>query len=130
MRRGDLSLEQKSSMDLAPTTDFPKGLCQLIFSPVVRCCWWGFHGPSLTLGLVLDEVVDLADGAVEGNNGESVIGSVEDQVLSHNSQADEAEIAAGNTRILADIDAGKTCAKVSQKNASQLLESSPECFEE
>lgn len=70
-------------------------------------------------------MVDLADGAVEGNDGESVVGSIEDQVLSHDSQADEAEIAAGNTRILADIDAGKTCAKVSQKNASQLLESCP-----
>lgn len=91
--------------------------------PVVR---WGFCCPSLTLGLILKEVVNLADGAVEGNNGESVISSVEDQVLSHDSQADEAEIAAGNTRILADIDAGKTCAKVSQKNTSQLLESSPE----
>lgn len=91
--------------------------------PVVR---WGFRCPSLTLGLVLEEVVNLADGAVEGHNGESVISSVEDQVLSHDSQADEAEIAAGNTRILADIDAGKTCAKVSQKNTSQLLESSPE----
>ena len=83
---------------------------------------------QLTLGLVLEEVVNLADGTVEGNNGESIIGSIEDQVLSHDSQADEAEIAAGNTRILADIDAGKTCAKVSQKNASQLLESCRECL--
>lgn len=81
----------------------------------------GVH--SLTLGLVLEEVVDLADGTVEGHNGESVISSIEDQVLSHDSQADEAEIAAGNTRILADINASKTCAKVSKKNASQLLES-------
>lgn len=71
-------------------------------------------------------MVNLADGAVEGHNGESVISSVEDQVLSHDSQADEAEIAAGNTRILADIDAGKTCAKVSRKNTSQLLDSSLE----
>lgn len=79
----------------------------------------GVH--SLTLGLVLEEVVDLADGTVEGHNGESVISSIEDQVLSHDSQADEAEIAAGNTRILADINASKTCAKVSKKNASQLF---------
>jgi hypothetical protein len=101
-------------------------MCQFIFSSGSPACQvGGVEGGflQLTLGLVLEEVVDLADGAVEGHNGESVIGSVEDQVLSHDSQADEAEIAAGNTRILADIDAGKTCAKVSKKNISQLLES-------
>lgn len=68
---------------------------------------------SLTLGLVLEESVNLAHSAVESHNGESVVGSVEDQVLSHDSKADEAEISAGNTRILADVNAGKTCAKVS-----------------
>jgi hypothetical protein len=47
---------------------------------------------SLTLGLVLDEVVDLGNGTVEGNDGETVISGVQDDILSHDSQANEAEI--------------------------------------
>jgi len=50
----------------------------------------------LTLGLVCEEVVDLGGGAVEGNDVETVISSIEDQVLAHNGQADEAEISAGS----------------------------------
>lgn len=41
---------------------------------------------------VLDEVLDFADGAVEGYDGEAVVGHVEDEVLAHDGQADEAEI--------------------------------------
>lgn len=72
-------------------------------------CW----DARLTLGLVREEVVDLAHGTIEGNDGESMIGGIEDQVLSHDSETNEAEITAGNARMLADVDAGKTCARVS-----------------
>ena len=50
---------------------------------------------GLALGLVVQEAVDLADGAVEGDDGEAVVGHVEDQVLAHDGQADEAEISSG-----------------------------------
>lgn len=50
---------------------------------------------ELTLGLVGEEVVNLRNGTVEGNDVEAVIGSVQDQVLTHDSQADEAEISSG-----------------------------------
>lgn len=46
----------------------------------------------LTLGLVCKEVVNLGNGSVEGNDIETVIRSVENQVLAHNGQANEAEV--------------------------------------
>lgn len=36
---------------------------------------------GLALGLVVEEAVDLGDGSVEGTDGETVVGHVEDQVL-------------------------------------------------
>jgi len=72
---------------------------------------------GLALGLIVEEAVDLGDSAVEGANGETVVGHVEDQVLAptqflrqpdtrgrrltvgvdlHDGQADEAEISAFN----------------------------------
>lgn len=47
---------------------------------------------ALSLGLVLKELVDLGDGAVEGNDGVAVVGSVEDQVLAHDRKANETEV--------------------------------------
>ena len=44
------------------------------------------------LGLVGDEVVDLGDGAVEDGDLEAVVVHVEDEVLAHDGQADEADI--------------------------------------
>jgi len=49
----------------------------------------------LTLGLVGKESINLGDGTVESNDIEAVISSVQDQVLAHDSQADEAEISSG-----------------------------------
>lgn len=72
----------------------------------------------LTLGLVLEEVVNLADSAVESNNVEAMVGSVEDQVLAHDGKTNEAEISTGVARSLADIDASETCAKVSKRTKS------------
>jgi hypothetical protein len=46
----------------------------------------------LALGFVLQETIDLGNCAVEGNDGEAVVGHVEDQVLTHDGQADEAKI--------------------------------------
>jgi len=49
---------------------------------------------GLALGLVLQEAVDLGDGTVEGDDGEAVVSSVEDQVLTHDGQTDETEVSA------------------------------------
>lgn len=72
----------------------------------------------LTLSLILEEVVDLRNGTVESDNVESVVGSVENQILTHDSKTDEAEISTRVARSLADIDASKTCAKVSKSTKS------------
>jgi hypothetical protein len=52
---------------------------------------WQLH----TLSLVGEEVVDLCNGTVVGNDIETVISSVQDQVLTHNGQANQAEISSG-----------------------------------
>ncbi len=64
---GRLSRLASSSMECAPTT----------------CGALGFVG---------DEVVDLGDGAVEDGDLESVVVHVEDEVLSHDGKADQADI--------------------------------------
>ena len=44
-----------------------------------------------------------------------MVGNIHDQVLTHHGQTDETEVTTGiNPRWSADIDAGKTCARVSQ----------------
>lgn len=69
-----------------------------------------------TLGLVLQETVNLRGCTVVSANGESVISDVQDQVLAHNGQTDEAEISTRNkVRRSADIDAGETGAIVSDQ---------------
>lgn len=47
---------------------------------------------GLSLGLVLEKVRDLLDGPVEGDDGVSMIGCVEDEVLAHNLQGYEVSI--------------------------------------
>jgi hypothetical protein len=49
---------------------------------------------GLSLGLVLQEAVDLCDGSVESHDSEAVVSHVEDQILTHDGQANEAEISA------------------------------------
>lgn len=69
---------------------------------------------GLTLGLVVQETVDLGSGTVEGADGETVISRVEDQVLAHDGQTDKTEISTGNrAHRSADIDAGETGTNVS-----------------
>jgi len=47
---------------------------------------------GLALGLVVKEVVDLADGTVVGADSESLVSHVEDKVLTHNGKTDESDI--------------------------------------
>lgn len=69
-----------------------------------------------TLGFILEEAVDLGDGTVVRDNGVAVVGGVEDQVLAHDGQTDEAEITTGQRRRRrADIDAGQAGAEVSDR---------------
>ena len=66
-RRGRLSRPANSSMEWAPTT-----------------CG--------SLGFVGQKVVHFGDGAVEDGNFEAVVVHVEDKILSHDGEADEADI--------------------------------------
>jgi hypothetical protein len=47
-------------------------------------------------GFVGEEVVDFGDGAIECNDVESVVSGVEDQILTHNGQTDQAEVSSGD----------------------------------
>ena len=47
---------------------------------------------ALSLGLIFEETIDLGDCAVEGHDGEAVVGGVEDQVLAHDREANETEV--------------------------------------
>lgn len=48
-----------------------------------------------TFGLVLEEAVDLTDGTIKDNDSVAMVGNIHDQILAHDSQADEAEISTG-----------------------------------
>lgn len=70
----------------------------------------------LTLGLIGEEAVDLGGRAVVSADSETVISNVEDQVLAHNGQTDEAEISTrSRMRRSADINAGETGTIVSDR---------------
>lgn len=58
---------------------------------------------ALALGLVLEEAVDLGDGAVEGNDVEAVVSGVEDQVLAHDRKANETEVSTAKGEWLAAV---------------------------
>lgn len=74
-----------------------------------------------TLCLIFKKPIDLGRGAVEGDDREAMIGNVHDQVLTHDGQADQAEITTTvDPRRSADIDAGKTGATVSPLILSEL----------
>ena len=75
---------------------------------------------SRTFGFIIEETVDLGDSTVESNDGESLVCGVQDEVLAHNGQPDEAEVSAGSRRHRrADTDAGQACARL----ANQHMES-------
>ena len=77
-------------MSLAPSTDLPVENCVSNLRASA-----GLGNGQLTLGLICEEMIDLGDSSVEGNNVETVISSIEDQVLAHDGQANEAEISSG-----------------------------------
>lgn len=67
-----------------------------------------------TFCLIFKKPIDFGGGAIEGDDGEAMIGNVHDQVLTHDGQADQAEITTTvDPRRSADIDAGQTGATVS-----------------
>ena len=69
--------------------------------------------PLLALGLILDETVDLGDGSVESNNGETMVGGVQDQVLAHDRKANKTEITTGFGLRRADLEASQSRTAVS-----------------
>ena len=72
--------------------------------------WTGLR----TFSFVTQEAIDLGDGSIEGNDGEAMVGSVQDQVLAHDGQTNEAKISSGfGLRRSTDIDAGETRTMVS-----------------
>lgn len=77
---------------------------------------------SRTFGFVRQEAINFGHCAVVSDHGESVVGSVQDQVLAHDGQTDEAEITTrGRPRRSADINAGQARAEVSQLIMSDVM---------
>ena len=54
----------------------------------------GMSGIQPTFGFVCKEAVDLCNSAVEGTDLDTVVCSIENEVLAHNGQADETEVRA------------------------------------
>jgi len=73
------------------------------------------HNPlGRTFRLIIYEVIDLGHRPIKSYHREAMVRSVQNQVLAHDGQTDEAEITTGiRSRMSADIDAGKTGATVS-----------------
>ena len=65
-RRGLLSRPAISSMECAPMT----------LVPLARC----------------EKVIDLGDGAIEGDDGKTVVVHIEDQVLAHDGQPNQGDV--------------------------------------
>lgn len=92
------------------------GLACFVVSIFCNGHWNLLFSGLLTLSLVRQEVVNLGDGAVESADGEAVISNVQDEVLAHNGQTDEAEVSTrSKVRRSTDIDAGETGAIVSEQ---------------
>jgi hypothetical protein len=67
-----------------------------------------------TLGLILEESVDFGHSSVESNDSETVIGSVQNEILAHDRKANETEITTRfGLRIWSDLEAGQSRTKVS-----------------
>ena len=73
-----------------------------------------------TFCFIIQETVDFGDSTVESNDGEALVCGVQDEVLAHNGQPNEAEVSARTRRHRrADTDAGQACARL----ANQHMES-------
>ena len=89
-------------MEWAPIIGFPSVSQYLFVFRLLSVCTFGF---------IFKEAVDLGDGSVEGNDSKVVISSVQDEILTHDGQADEAEISTGlRPRRQAGTEASQTCA--------------------
>lgn len=84
MRLGDFSLATNSGMVSAPKMLLPGKRC---FKE--KCVKWV---TSRTFGLVCQKVVEFFNGSVERHHGKAVISHVQDQVLAHYSQANQANV--------------------------------------
>ena len=82
---------------------------------VFLCC-----GGRQTFRFIVHESIDLGHGTVESHDVELLmIGNIQKQILTHDSQTDEAEITTAiDPRRSADIDAGQTGATVSPEFSS------------
>jgi hypothetical protein len=68
-----------------------------------------------TLGLIGQEAINFRNSTVVGHDGKAMISRIQNEVLTHDGQTDEAEITTRDRlRRSADIDAGETGAEVSQ----------------
>ena len=78
------------------------------------------HGHQQTLCFIIHKPIDLRHGTIKSHNVELfMVGNIEEEVLAHNGQTDEAEITTGSDpRRSADIDAGQTSATVSPELSS------------
>jgi len=77
-----------------------------------------------TLGLILEESVDLGDGSVEGNNGEAMVSGVQNQVLAHDGQTDETKI---TTRFIMRPKTGSDASQTRSKSAKDTV--NDECLQ-
>jgi len=67
-----------------------------------------------TFRLIVQEVIDLGHRPIEGYYREAMVRSVQNQILAHDGQTNEAKVTTGICpRMSADMDAGKTGATVS-----------------
>jgi hypothetical protein len=83
----------------------------------VECysCWLLHKELELTFGLILQETINFGNSAIKGDNGETMISDIQNEVLAHDGQTDEAKITTrGSIPRGIDIDAGETGAEVSQ----------------
>ena len=87
-------------------------------SAVGRIDLWEFLH---TLGLILEESVDLGNGSVEGHNSEAVVGSVQDQVLAHDGQTNETKI---TTRFIMRPETGSNASQTRSMSANYTVNDS------
>ena len=81
-----------------------------------------------TFGFIVQEAIDFGDCSIEDDDGKVVVGNVQDQILTHDSQTNEAEVSTGkHGRRSADIDAGQTGATVSPTVPSDRFRGRTEC---
>lgn len=91
----------------------------------------GGRGHRHTFCLIFYKPIDLGHGTVESHDIEFLmIGNIQEKVLAHDGQTDEAEITTGSDpRKSADIDAGQTGATVSSEFSSTWFSIARKCHD-